>query len=126
MHTLDVLAIIHEQEKWTVTTTSLEPTMTAGNRMITDTDRLSFVYLIETGDHYTYLHFDHKDWEALRSIAKQPAPVFLSDGTHTIELLQFTDELIMLLHNIQGNDNYGHQFVASVEASFDSFFDMTE
>lgn len=126
MKTLDVLAVIHEQTSWTVTVEQLQDMMTAGNRMITDSDRLSFVYLIEEGDHYTYLHFDSKDWGALSLIAIEPAPVFLSDGKTKLELLHFVDELHMLLANIQGNDNYGHQFVEKVEDTFAEYYKTLE
>lgn len=126
MNTLDVLAIVHEESKWTVTVEHLEAAMTASSRMITDTDRMSFVYLVEAGDHYTYLHFDHKDWGALSLIAKEPGPVFLSDGSHQIELLDFHNELSMLLLNIEGNDNYGHRFVEEVENVFQTFYETTE
>lgn len=126
MNTLDVLAIIHEKNKWTVTVEHLEAAMTASSRMITDTDRMSFVYLIEAGDQYTYLHFDHKDWGALSLIAKEPGPVSLSDGEHQIELLEFHNELSMLLMNIEGNDNYGNQFVEEVENVFQTFYETSE
>ncbi|MFC4353639.1 hypothetical protein ACFO0S_01000 [Chryseomicrobium palamuruense] len=126
MNTLDVLAIIHEDTKWTVTVEHLEAAMTASSRMITDTDRMSFVYLIENGDQYTYLHFDYKDWGALSLIAKEPGPVFLSDGSHKIELLDFNNELTMLLTNIEGNDNYGQHFIEEVEKTFKTFYEKTE
>lgn len=123
LQTLDVLAFIHEESKWTVTTAGLEPSMTASGRMITDTDRMSFVYLVEAGDHYMYLHFDHKDWKALSSISLNPAPVFLTDGKITLELVNFTEELLSLLHSIEGNENYGNRFVEETETIFKEFYD---
>ncbi|WP_342526001.1 hypothetical protein MKY84_10755 [Chryseomicrobium sp. FSL W7-1435] len=126
MQTLDVLAVIHEESRWTVTASQLDSTFSGSGRMITDTDRGSFVYLIEAGDHYSYLHFDQKDWGSLSLIAGAPAPVFLTDGTHTIELVQFSDELIALLHSIEGNDNYGNQFVEQTEKTFHQFYQAAE
>lgn len=126
MNTLDVLAIVHEEHKWTITIEHLEAAMTASSRMITDTDRMSFVYLIENGDQYSYLHFDYKDWGALSLIAKETIPVFLSDGKTQIELLAFHQELTMLLLNIEGNDNYGHHFVEEVETTFKAFYETIE
>ena len=122
LETLNVLAVMHEQSKWTVTTDYLTASHSASGRMITDTDRMSFVYLLEAGDEYCYLHFDHKDWGALSLVSKEPAHVFVTDGEFTIELTHFFEELTSLLYSIEGNENYGHRFVEEVEKTFQQFY----
>ena len=48
----------------------------------------------------------------------QAAETLVTDGTTTLPLPNFKEELTALLFNIEGNDNYGTAFVEQVEAVF--------
>ncbi|WP_428911394.1 hypothetical protein [Niallia sp. Krafla_26] len=91
----------------------------ASGQMLVDSDNLSFVYLLEAEETYTYVIIPNKIWKELKIVLSEATPVFLSNGREKILLNQFHDELSYLIENIKGNSNYGEKMVAEVEAVFE-------
>lgn len=95
-------------------------------KMITDSDALSFVYLFEDGEEYRYLHFTQRVWPLMQQLIEMENgdPVIeCEDGT--VRLIGFTEELTMLVFNIEGNGNYGEEFMLAVEQAFKKTLQQT-
>jgi len=94
------------------------PDAKPAGRMITDTDTGSFVYLLDDGDQFLHIHFTEETWPLMAKSLQRGTDPHLTDGSSRMCLDRFTDELDMLVFNIEGNDNYGDGFSAAVEAAF--------
>ncbi|MER2115494.1 MAG: hypothetical protein ABS904_06965, partial [Solibacillus isronensis] len=70
---------------------------------------------------YSYISFSKNVWPQLLQmlLAEQKAYLKVEDGL--LPLQQFADELQGLLYNIEGNSNYGDQFVENIEKVFAEF-----
>mgnify|MGYP006388543347 FL=1 len=90
----------------------------AGGQMITDSDSLAFVYLLEGDSEYHYLKFGQDVWPLLVNTLKATEDPILQIGDQRIVLVKFKEELEMLIFNIEGNDNYGVEFAQAVENAF--------
>ncbi|NME05105.1 hypothetical protein [Psychrobacillus sp. BL-248-WT-3] len=90
----------------------------AGGQMITDSDSLAFVYLLEGDSEYHYLKFGQDVWPLLVNTLKATEDPTLQIGDQRIVLVKFKEELEMLIFNIEGNDNYGLEFAQAVENAF--------
>jgi len=64
------------------------------------------------------LRFPPSSWENLVHILQKKQNPKLQLGEKVIELTNFYDELEMLVYNIEGNYNYGAEFVQAVEQHF--------
>ncbi len=91
----------------------------ASGQMLVDSDNLSFIYLLEEDDHYTYIAIPDTVWSDLKYVIAQSHPVILTNGSEEILLTQFREELIYLIENIKGNSNYGETMVSKVEVVFE-------
>ncbi|KOY82428.1 hypothetical protein I6G82_14720 [Lysinibacillus macroides] len=87
-------------------------------QLIADSDDFAFVYLLDAGEDYHYLRFPLSSWENLVHILQKKENPILRIGEASIELTNFYDELEMLVYNIEGNFNYGAEFVQAVEQHF--------
>lgn len=87
-------------------------------QMLTDSDRLAFIYVVDDGDGYSYLQFPQTLWSALVAILKTKKDPRLIVNGETILLHNFANELETLVFNIEGNGNYGEEFVQAVEEAF--------
>ena len=87
-------------------------------QVLTDSDHLSFIYLVEEAGEYSYLYLPEDLWPALVRVLKSDQNPYLILNEQKIELENFTEELTMLLFNIEGNENYGNTFVEAVETAF--------
>ena len=87
-------------------------------QVLTDSDHLAFIYLVEEAGEYSYLYLPDDLWPALVRILQSEQNPYLILNEQKIELENFTEELTMLLFNIEGNENYGNPFVEAVEAAF--------
>lgn len=96
-----------------------QPTIKAGERMITDSDSLSFVYLLEDEEGYHYVKFGQDVWPLLVNTLKAEDEPTLQYGNIELTLHKFKEELEMLIFNIEGNDNYGVEFSKAVEEAFE-------
>lgn len=113
-----VTEIKHLEEKWVA---QLDGAISgeATGTLLTDSDREAFVYLIDGGDQYEYVHFPKETWSTLQEAYLQSSPMYLQTAEGVIELLDWHNQLEMLLMNIEGNGNYG-TFTEAVEQSFAS------
>ncbi|HEY9582027.1 MAG TPA: hypothetical protein VIR13_03580 [Savagea sp.] len=91
----------------------------ATGTLLTDSDRETFVYLIDGGDQYEYVHFPKETWSTLQEAYLQQEPIYLQMQNNIVELIEWQSQLEMLLMNIEGNGNYG-TFTEAVEQSFAS------
>ncbi|MED1472066.1 hypothetical protein [Bacillus salipaludis] len=87
-------------------------------QILVDSDQLSFIYLMEDHEDYSYIAFPEDTWELLKTAVKNKLPVWLSYNNEQVELSQFTEELDYIISNIRGNGNYGDQMVSKVEENF--------
>ncbi|TKC18301.1 hypothetical protein [Robertmurraya kyonggiensis] len=90
----------------------------ATGQMLVDSDGLSFVYVLDINDEYTYLAIKEDFWTELKQGMDSQSKVYLSNSTEHIELENFFEELEYLVENIKGNGNYGEEMVTKVEARF--------
>lgn len=96
----------------------LQPT----GQVLTDSDNLAFVYLVVENDEYSYIQFPKNIWPTLLEIVQNKQKIVLQCGNEKMELIDFVNELEMLLFNIEGNGNYGDVFVHTVETIFEPIF----
>lgn len=87
-------------------------------QMLVDSDNLSFVYLMEKDEEYTYVLMPEAVWADLKKGLDQSLPVYLGAGEGGVELTGFQEELGYLAENIKGNGNYGEAMVTRVESIF--------
>lgn len=105
--------------RFTLEVTPDQPSINAGGRMITDSDSLSFVYLLEDEDGYHYVKFGQDVWPLLVNTLRAEDDPTLQFGNIELTLTKFKEELEMLIFNIEGNDNYGATFSKAVEEAFE-------
>jgi Family of unknown function (UPF0738) len=91
----------------------------ASGQMLVDSDGLSFVYLLEKEEDYTYIVIPNTVWKELKIALTEQLPVYLSKQSERLLLNQFHEELSYLIENIKGNSNYGEKMVNEVEAIFE-------
>ncbi|WP_462408994.1 UPF0738 family protein [Neobacillus sp. Marseille-QA0830] len=89
-----------------------------GGQILVDSDRFSFIYLMEEQIDYTYIVLQESIWPFLKEALEQKLPVFIEFEEDKIELECFHDEMEYLISNIKDNSNYGNDFVSKVEAVF--------
>lgn len=87
-------------------------------QMITDSDDMAFVYLMDEEYGYSYVKFPQSIWPLLVETLQSKENPMLKWGTEQIELVNFQDELQSLIYNIEGNYNYGEIFTTAVEKTF--------
>ncbi|MGG0657065.1 hypothetical protein [Rummeliibacillus pycnus] len=87
-------------------------------QIITDSDDMAFIYLMEEADGYSYVKFPQTIWPLLVETLQSKANPMLKWNTEQIELVNFQDELQSLIYNIEGNYNYGEGFTTAVEETF--------
>lgn len=93
-------------------------TVSPAEKMITDSEKTSFVYLIDGEDAYGQIHFPKAVWPLMVEIMKTKKDPFIVQGEHSLQLNGFVEELEMLIFNIEGNSNYGKLFTDAVEDVF--------
>ena len=91
----------------------------ASGQMLVDSDGLSFIYLLEKDEDYTYIVIPNTVWKDLKIALTEQLPVYLSNRSERLLLNQFHEELSYLIENIKGNSNYGEKMVNEVEAIFE-------
>lgn len=87
-------------------------------QMITDSDNLSFIYIIDINDEFVYVSIPGKNWSRLKEALDYDYGVYLKLNDRTLQLEGFLDELRYLIENIEGNANYGEKMVSAVEEIF--------
>lgn len=97
------------------------PVGTPAKKMITDSEELAFVYLLDDNEGYTYIHFPKDTWTYMANALETGNDPYLMVNDEKLPLPGFVEELTMLIYNIEGNDNYGEAFTTAVEQEFEAF-----
>lgn len=87
-------------------------------KMLTDTDRQSFVYVFDHESGYRYAYFQQDSWNGLVEMLLNKYDPVIVWNDEKIHLDGAFEELEALVMNIEGNDNYGETFSAAVEEVF--------
>ncbi|MGA9287893.1 MAG: hypothetical protein WBV93_06030 [Anaerobacillus sp.] len=91
----------------------------ATGNMLVDSDSLSFVYLLDGGEGYTYIRFQEEVWPMLNNVLQKDLKVIItSESGEALELLEIKEELTYLVENIKDNSNYGEVMNQAVERAF--------
>ncbi|WP_421101362.1 hypothetical protein ACOKXV_15030 [Sporosarcina psychrophila] len=115
-----------EQILFLVAEQAEKPQGIPAGKMITDSDNLAFVYLLEVEAGYEHLHLTQAVWPLMVDVLTTNLDPVLSWKDEIIPLPGFKDELTMLIFNIEGNDNYGEAFSSAVEQAFSSILQHME
>ena len=87
-------------------------------KMITDSEKMTFVYLLDEEEEYGYIHFPQSVWPLMVDALKEDEDPVIFYNEERLPLTGFIEELMMLIFNIEGNDNYGAKFSTAVEKAF--------
>ncbi|KAA9027573.1 UPF0738 family protein [Niallia endozanthoxylica] len=87
-------------------------------QMLVDSEGLSFIYLLENEEAYTYISVPDTVWSSLKEVISNSLAVVVINGGERLLLPQFQEELEYLIDNIKGNSNYGEKMMNKVEAVF--------
>lgn len=118
VYTIENHADIHNKITFSVNEKAQDIQMIPAGKVIVDSDDHAFIYIVEEGGVFSYLHFGEATWPALvEMLVRGEDPYLFAEG-EPIELHQFHEELEALIYNIEGNSNYGDEFVARVETAF--------
>lgn len=93
-------------------------TLTPAERVLADSDHLSFIYILETADEYVYVSIPNDYWQELIKVVKENYEVTLLLNETEIPLTGLKEELQSLIENIKGNANYGDDMMKEVERVF--------
>ena len=94
-------------------------TLLPSGKMITDSEKMTFVYLVDEEEEYGQLHFEQAVWPLLVDSIKLNTDPIVTYKENTVSLDGFIEELTMLIYNIEGNNNYGEAFSSAVELAFE-------
>ncbi|MGM9927288.1 MAG: hypothetical protein ACI35P_04990 [Bacillus sp. (in: firmicutes)] len=87
-------------------------------QMLVDSDAFSFLYIVEKNNEYTYVQLHETLWPQLAIGVANNQMVYLDNEGSSIQLINFVEEFTYLIHNIEGNANYGDEMVSKVEQVF--------
>lgn len=118
IYTIESFSFENQQLHFSLNDNDLNLQLKPAARLIADSDEFAFIYLLDAGDDYHYLRFPPTIWSQLVHILQTKQNPMLQVGTAVVELTNFYDELEMLVYNIEGNYNYGSEFVQAVETHF--------
>jgi Family of unknown function (UPF0738) len=90
----------------------------AKGQMLVDSDKLAFIYILETADEFVYAGLPHTIWTELSEAKDKGLKVILKIKEQSLELIDLFDELDYLLENIKGNANYGEEMEKKVVELF--------
>jgi hypothetical protein len=86
--------------------------------MIADSDQNSLLYIIEENEEFVYISIPSRYWNVLKQALDEENPVFLQNEENSIQLNQWNDELSFIVQNVEGNLNYGAEFVEQIQNVF--------
>ncbi|PLS15452.1 hypothetical protein CVD28_22310 [Bacillus sp. M6-12] len=90
----------------------------AKSQVLVDSDHLSFIYITEADEDYTYISLPEAIWPELKKALKENRRVVAVSGGTELELTDLHREMSELIENIKGNGNYGEELVNRVEEIF--------
>ena len=118
VYTIENHVDIHNKITFSVNEKAQDIQMIPAGKVIVNSDDHAFIYIVEEGEVFSYLHFGEATWPALVEMLVRGEDPLLFAAGETVELHQFHEELEALIYNIEGNSNYGDEFVAQVETAF--------
>ncbi|MFF3021170.1 hypothetical protein ACFVRR_00705 [Gottfriedia sp. NPDC057948] len=86
--------------------------------MIADSDQGSLLYILEENEEFVYVTVPYKHWSDLKKANDQNLNVFLKVAEKSLSLNNWNEELTYLIQNVEGNFNYGEEFVKQVQIAF--------
>ncbi|QKE73485.1 hypothetical protein HPK19_12020 [Arthrobacter citreus] len=86
--------------------------------MIADSDESSLLYIIEEKEEFVYVTVPFEYWSDLKKASDQNINVFLKVDEENMALNNWNDELSYLVQNVEGNFNYGEEFVKQIQSVF--------
>jgi hypothetical protein len=123
---IDSALLNNEQVLFLLAEGAEKPQGIPSGKMITDSDNVSFVYLLEVGEGYSHLYFPEAVWPFMVNALTMNVDPAIYWNDELITLPGFKDELTMLIYNIEGNDNYGEAFTSAVEKAFSTILQHME
>lgn len=96
---------------------SIEGLIPSG-QILVDSDKISFIYLMEDQEDYTYIVLPEQIWVLIKNAFEKKLPVWIKENDREIELINFHEEWEFVINNIKGNSNYGQEMVTKVESIF--------
>lgn len=118
IYTIDTSNFEQDQLHFSLNDNEVNLQLKPAGQLIADSDDFAFIYLLDAGEDYHYLRFPPSSWENIVHILQKGKNPLLRIGEEVIELTNFYEELEMLVYNIEGNYNYGAEFVQAVEQHF--------
>lgn len=118
IYTIESFSFENQQLHFSLNDNELNLQLKPAAQLIADSDDFAFIYLLDAGDDYHYLRFQPTIWPELVYLLQTKQDPILQVGTEILELTNFYEELEMLVYNIEGNYNYGAEFVQAVETHF--------
>ncbi|MEK4384896.1 hypothetical protein MKZ25_03740 [Solibacillus sp. FSL W7-1464] len=121
VYIIDHVEVVHNEIHFILNEKKQLSQLQSTGQVIVDSDNEAFLYIIEENEAYSYISFANNVWPQLLQmlLTEQKAYLKVEDGLLSLE--QFADELQGLLYNIEGNSNYGDQFVGNIEKAFAEF-----
>jgi Family of unknown function (UPF0738) len=86
--------------------------------MIADSDQSSLLYIIEENEEFVYVTVPVEFWSRIKKANDQKLEVFIQIGEKKLQLNNWNDELTYLIQNVEGNFNYGEEFVKQIQQVF--------
>lgn len=126
VYIIDNYQIVHNELHFSLNENENRIQIQPAGQVLTDSDNMAFIYLVEEGEGYSYVQIPQKFWSQLIDLIKFNRNPYLLINNEPIELTSFTEELHVLLFNIEGNDNYGNEFVEAVETTFQEILHSEE
>ncbi|MFZ3589246.1 hypothetical protein ACOI1C_08120 [Bacillus sp. DJP31] len=96
----------------------VDEALTPTGRMLADSKRLAFIYILETSTDYMYVSISREYWRDLQKAITDRSTVMVVFNNQKLELVEIVEELLYLSSNIKGNANYGDEMVNEVEKIF--------
>jgi hypothetical protein len=88
-------------------------------RMLVDSDGLSFIYVLENNEGFIYIAIDSTHWaDVKKAMTNNSDAVIKNSSGETLKLQSFNKEMEYLTENIKGNANYGQKMEDEVVKIF--------
>lgn len=111
--------------RFTIESNDIASLGTPAGKMLTDTERHSFVYLFDDESGYRRVYFPSDCWGSLAELLETDKEPVLAAAEGEVVLDGAKDELLALVYNIEGNHNYGKAFSEAVEQAFRSVLEQS-
>ena len=118
VYLIDQVEAVHKEIYFILNEKKQLSQLQSTGQVIVDSDNEAFLYIIEENEAYSYVSFSKNVWPQLLQMLMTEQKAYLKVEDGLLPLVQFADELQGLIYNIEGNSNYGDQFVDRIEKAF--------